>query len=242
MPNRINLAMWSGPRNLSTALMRSFANRKDVIYVMDEPFYASYLKETNKKHPLFKEIIQNHESNWKKVINQCLNQKGEGICFQKHMVHHILPTFKKNWMLKCVNFFLIREPKEVISSFLEKWPNANFEDFGFADQLNLFNYIYKRTAIAPIVIDASELQENPELCLKALCSSLNITWDSRMLEWEAGLKPYDGIWASHWYPSVKQSTRFHKKKLRKDFSNSVLNFSNQAEEIYAELLSYKIKL
>ena len=128
MPKRINLAMWSGPRNLSTALMRSFGNREDVIDVMDEPFYASYLKETDKKHPMFNEIISSQESNWKKVIGNCSQQEGKGICYQKHMVHHLLPSFDKDWLLQCLNCFLIREPKEVISSFLYKWPNATFED------------------------------------------------------------------------------------------------------------------
>ena len=131
MSARLNLAMWSGPRNLSTALMRSFGNRADVTVVMDEPFYASYLKATNKQHPLFQEVIKSQESNWKKVIEQCVSKEGTGICYQKHMVHHLLPSFDKQWLISCLNCFLIREPKEVISSFLTKWPEAEFEDFGF---------------------------------------------------------------------------------------------------------------
>jgi len=240
MPKRINLAMWSGPRNLSTALMRSFGNREDVINVMDEPFYASYLKETDKKHPMFNEVISSQESNWKKVINNCSQQEGKGICYQKHMVHHLLPSFDKDWLLQCLNCFLIREPKEVISSFLDKWPSAAFEDFGFIDQLNLFTYIKNETGFAPIVIDAADLQDNPEIYLPKLCSKLNISWDPRMLKWEPGLKSYDGIWASHWYPSVKTSTGFIKRVKKKEFSLSALNFAALAEDSYHELLSYKI--
>jgi len=240
MADRLNLAMWSGPRNLSTALMRSFGNREDIIEVIDEPFYAAYLKESKKKHPMYKEVLASQETNWKKVVENCIKKDGIGLCYQKHMVQHILPSFEKNWILKCVNCFLIREPKEVISSFLKKWPKADFEDFGFADQINLFHYIKNETRITPVVIDAADLRDSPETYLPRLCSKLNISWDPRMLQWDAGLKPYDGIWASHWYPSVKTSTSFVNKIQNEEFSNTVLNFAAMAEDSYHELLTYKI--
>ena len=240
MAERLNLAMWSGPRNLSTALMRSFANREDIIEVIDEPFYASYLKESNKKHPMYKEVLNSQESNWKIVAENCLKKDGTGICYQKHMVQHILPNFEKKWILKCVNCFLIREPKEVVSSFLKKWPEGDFEDFGFIDQINLFNYIKNETGMTPAVIDAADLRDSPETYLPRLCSKLDISWDPRMLQWDAGLKPYDGIWASHWYPSVNSSTGFKKNIQQKEFSDTVLNFAAMAEDSYHELLTYKI--
>ena len=240
MAERLNLAMWSGPRNLSTALMRSFGNREDVIEVIDEPFYASYLKESNKKHPMYKEVLESQESNWKMVVKNCLREDGMGICYQKHMVQHILPNFEKKWILKCINCFLIREPKEVISSFLKKWPEADFEDFGFLDQINLFHYIKNESGMPPVVIDAANLRDSPETYLPRLCSKLNISWDPKMLQWDAGLKPYDGIWASHWYPSVNSSTGFKKNIQQKEFSDTVLNFAAMAEDSYHELLTYKI--
>ena len=240
MAERLNLAMWSGPRNLSTALMRSFANREDIIEVIDEPFYASYLKESNKKHPMYKEVLDSQESNWKMVVKNCLREDGMGICYQKHMVQHILPNFKKKWILKCINCFLIREPKEVISSFLKKWPEADFEDFGFLDQINLFHYIKNESGMPPVVIDAADLRDSPETYLPRLCSKLNISWDPKMLQWDAGLKPYDGIWASHWYPSVNSSTGFKNNIQQKEFSDTVLNFAAMAEDSYHELLTYKI--
>ena len=240
MTERLNLAMWSGPRNLSTALMRSFGNREDVIEVIDEPFYASYLKESNKKHPMYKEVLESQESNWKMVVKNCLREDGMGICYQKHMVQHILPNFEKKWILKCINCFLIREPKEVISSFLKKWPEADFEDFGFLDQINLFHYIKNESGMPPVVIDAANLRDSPETYLPRLCSKLNISWDPKMLQWDAGLKPYDGIWASHWYPSVNSSTGFKKNIQQKEFSDTVLNFAAMAEDSYHELLTYKI--
>ena len=240
MTERLNLAMWSGPRNLSTALMRSFGNREDVIEVIDEPFYASYLKESNKKHPMYKEVLDSQESNWKMVVKNCLREDGMGICYQKHMVQHILPNFEKKWILKCINCFLIREPKEVISSFLKKWPEADFEDFGFLDQINLFHYIKNESGMPPVVIDAANLRDSPETYLPRLCSKLNISWDPKMLQWDAGLKPYDGIWASHWYPSVNSSTGFKKNIQQNEFSDTVLNFAAMAEDSYHELLTYKI--
>tara|TARA_B100001094_G_scaffold269812_1_gene274251 strand:+ start:366 stop:1088 length:723 start_codon:yes stop_codon:yes gene_type:complete len=240
MAERLNLAMWSGPRNLSTALMRSFGNREDVIEVIDEPFYASYLKESNKKHPMYKEVLESQESNWKMVVKNCLREDGMGICYQKHMVQHILPNFEKKWILKCINCFLIREPKEVISSFLKKWPEADFEDFGFLDQINLFHYIKNESGMPPVVIDAANLRDSPETYLPRLCSKLNISWDPKMLQWDAGLKPYDGIWASHWYPSVNSSTGFKKNIQQKEFSDTVLNFAAMAKDSYHELLTYKI--
>ena len=240
MAERLNLAMWSGPRNLSTALMRSFANREDIIEVIDEPFYASYLKESNKKHPMYKEVLESQESNWRMVVKNCLREDGMGICYQKHMVQHILPNFEKKWILKCINCFLIREPKEVISSFLKKWPEADFEDFGFLDQINLFHYIKNESGMTPVVIDAADLRDSPETYLPRLCSKLNISWDPKMLQWDAGLKPYDGIWASHWYPSVNSSTGFKKNIQQKEFSDTVLNFAAMAKDSYHELLTYKI--
>ena len=240
MANRINIAMWSGPRNLSTALMRSFGNRADIIDVFDEPFYASYLKSTNKKHPMFDEILISQESDWKKVITRCLQKQGDGICYQKHMVHHLLPSYDKKWILNCINCFLIRNPKEVISSFLEKWPEASFEDFGFIDQFNLFSFIKNEIGESPAVLDASDLRNHPEKYLKILCKKIKIPWDPRMLQWESGLRYYDGVWASHWNPSVQSSTGFTKKSSKRIFTNEVLNIAAQAEELYSELSRYKI--
>ncbi len=240
MSNRINIAMWSGPRNLSTALMRSFGNRKDILEVLDEPFYASYLKETKKKHPMFKEIIKSQELDWKKVIENCLREEGHGICYQKHMVQHMLPNFDREWMLNTINCFLIRKPEEVISSFLKKWPDAQFEDFGFNNQIDLFNFIKNKAGEAPIVIDAFDLANNPEKKLKKLCRKLKIDWDSNMLQWKSGLKPYDGVWATHWYPSVKSSTSFKKTTNKKNYPKTVLNFANQARKAYSDLVKYKI--
>ena len=236
----MNIFMWSGPRNLSTALLRSFENRNDT-NVWDEPFYAYYLNETKKNHPMAKEIINKFETDVKKII-ELVTQKNinKKIFFQKHMTHHILEYTPTDWVKNGHNCFLIRNPKEVISSFLEKWPEASFEDFGFTDQFNLFNFIKNEIGESPAVIDASDLRNYPEKYLKILCKKIKIPWDPRMLQWEPGLRAYDGVWASHWYPSVQSSTGFNKNSSKRIFTNEVLNIAAQAEELYSELSRYKI--
>lgn len=233
--------MWSGPRNLSTALMRSFGNRSDVNKVYDEPFYASYLKSTNKKHPMFDEVLNSQENNHDLVIKACTNKTGEGVCYQKHMVHHLLPSISKEWILSCKNCFLIRKPEDVISSFLDKWPVASFEDFGFKEQFDLFNYLKNNTGELPLVVDADDLRNNTKETLIKLCNGLNIEWDPLMLSWEPGLKEYDGVWAKHWYPSVMSSSSFKpKSKNTKIYSKDVIRFSSMANDYYEDLFKNKI--
>jgi len=239
--DRINIAMWSGPRNLSTALMRSFGNRKDVLEVFDEPFYAAYLKTTNKQHPMFQEVLDSQEQNYNLVVKNCISQEGTGICYQKHMVHHLLPSFDLDWVLLSKNCFLIRKPEDVISSFLNKWPIATFEDFGFKEQLNLYNFIKKKSEKEPIVVDANDLRKDPKKTLKKLCESLRIKWDSSMLSWTPGLKSYDGVWAKHWYPSVMSSDSFKPlSNTKKTYNQNIMNYAHMAQDYYEELYQYKI--
>lgn len=241
MSSRLNIAMWSGPRNLSTALMRSFGNRSDVTLVYDEPFYASYLKFTNKKHPMFDEVLESQENNYDLVVKACTKNNGKGICYQKHMVHHLLPTMNKEWILSCNNCFLIRKPEEVISSFLDKWPVATFEDFGFKEQFDLYNYLKNENGESPLIVDATDLRNNTKDTLKKLCNTLNIEWDPLMLSWEPGLKEYDGVWAKHWYPSVMSSRSFKpESKKNKVYSKDVINFAAKAYDYYEDLFKNKI--
>ena len=241
MSKRQNIAIWSGPRNLSTALMRSFGNRRDVTAVYDEPFYASYLITTNKKHPMFDEVIKSQENDYNQVVKACTKSAGNGICYQKHMVHHLHPNHSKKWILSCTNCFLIRKPEEVISSFLDKWPEATFEDFGFKEQFGLYNYLLDKGGEAPVVVDASDLRNNSETTLKKLCFALNIDWDPLMLCWTTGLKDYDGVWAKHWYPSVMLSSSFRPESGKmKVYSQNIIDFADIARDYYKELFKNKI--
>ena len=161
--------MWSGPRNLSTAMMYSFANRPD-FEVIDEPFYAAYLNKTGIVHPMRDEIIASQQIDPECVINDLLNKKYDGGFhrYQKHMTQHLLKDFDLTWMKKVINVFLIRHPARVIKSFGEKLNNATIEDIGFKQQLNLFNYVSK-IGQKPIVIDSFDIRKDPRSALECLC-------------------------------------------------------------------------
>ena len=174
----MNIYMWSGPRNLSTALMRSFENREDT-KVWDEPFYAYYLKETKKDHPLANEIINKYETNLDKIIDLVTAEK-DFIYFQKHMSHHIIKKIPINWITKGINCFLIRHPKEVLLSYIQKNDLIDSNDLGYPAQLRLFNYI-KTSNKKILVIDAKDLSEKPEIILKKICKKINIPFTEKML-------------------------------------------------------------
>ena len=169
--------MWSGPRNLSTALMRSFENRDDT-NVWDEPFYAYYLNKTKKDHPLAKEIINTYETNIEKLIIQITKKNNQKNIYQKHMTHHILPETPLNWIKEGINCFLIRDPKEVILSYIKKNELIDSNDIGFPMQMKIFN-IVKNFGNKLIVINARDLSEKPELVITNLCKILNIPFSKK---------------------------------------------------------------
>ena len=234
------LAMWSGPRNLSTAMMRSFANRPDVINVMDEPLYASYLFRSPKRHPMHDEILASQPTSYKEAINSCLIES-PGISFQKHMVQHVNFDESNDWMSSLKNFFLIRKPEFVVPSFCLKYPDADINDLGFYQQYDLFKYISDITNEEPPVVDATDIRNEPEKVLKLLCGELDIAWDSQMLKWQKGIHDYDGVWASHWYHSVHSSNCFiPEKNYSTDFDKNTSELIFQSTKFYDSLAQKKI--
>ena len=225
--------MWSGPRNLSTALMRSFENREDT-KVWDEPFYAYYLKETKKNHPLANEIINKYETNLEKIIDLVTAEK-DFIYFQKHMSHHIIKKIPINWITKGINCFLIRHPKEVLLSYIQKNDLIDSNDLGYPAQLRLFNYI-KTSNKKILVIDAKDLSEKPEIILKKICKKINIPFKEKMLNWPKGRRDSDGIWEKIWYKNVKSSTSFN-KILNKEYEipKKYNHIYNECLRIYDQL-------
>ena len=203
--------MWSGPRNLSTAMMVSFAQRQDCA-VVDEPFYAAYLQATGLKHPIYQEIIDDGETDDKLVAEFCAGTvpNGKTVFYQKHMTQHMIPRFGRNWMKDVVNVFLIRDPRRVIASYNIKRENPNITDIGVIEQYEIFEQVCDMMGEIPVVIDSADILENPKLMLTKLCDALGIEFDYRMLNWPEGARPYDGIWAKHWYGSVWDSTGFAK--------------------------------
>lgn len=234
----MNIYMWSGPRNLSTALMRSFENREDT-KVWDEPFYAYYLKETKKNHPLANEIINKYETNLDKIIDLVTAEK-DFIYFQKHMSHHIIKKIPINWITKGINCFLIRHPKEVLLSYIQKNDLIDSNDLGYPAQLRLFNYI-KTSNKKILVIDAKDLSEKPEIILKKICKKINIPFTEKMLNWPKGRRDSDGIWEKIWYKNVKSSTSFN-KILNKEYEipKKYNHIYNECLKIYDQLKIYNI--
>jgi hypothetical protein len=205
----VRIAMWSGPRNLSTALMRSFGNRPDCA-VIDEPFYAAFLLLTGLEHPMRKDILKTHETDWRKVAEDLVGAApaGKPIYYQKHMTHHMLPEIGRGWMRACRHAFLIRHPARVLASYAAKREAVEFSDIGFLEQAQLFDEAAAIAGEAPPVVDADALLADPPSVLKRLCASLKIPFSERMLNWPPGLRETDGVWAAHWYDAVSKSTGF----------------------------------
>lgn len=205
----MKIAMWSGPRNLSTAMMYAFAARGDAA-VWDEPFYAAYLAATGIDHPMAAEVIAAGEPDPARVAAACTGPipGGKPIWYQKHMTLHMIPAFDRGFMAGLTNVFLIRHPARVVASYAKKRESPTLDDIGFVQQAELFDQVADRLGHAPPVIDSADIRADPKASLTALCAALGIPFTDRMLSWPAGPKPYDGAWAPHWYNAVHASTGF----------------------------------
>lgn len=201
--------MWSGPRNISTAMMRSFGSRPDTA-VTDEPLYAHYLKVTGVRHPGRDEVLAAQSSDWRAVAAELTGPipGGRAIWYQKHMAHHLLPVIERGWLDALTHAFLIREPDAMVASLVKTYPEAGLEDTGLPQQCELFDRVADRAGRAPPVILASDVLENPGAMLMRLCDALGIAFLPAMLSWEPGRRATDGVWAPHWYANVEASTGF----------------------------------
>ena len=212
MTATIRIAMWSGPRNLSTATMRSFGARGDTICV-DEPFYAAYLSLTGLVHPMQDEIMASQPTDPQRVIEDLLAPSSDPdrpILYQKHMTHHMVRGIARDWMSEVTNAFLIRHPARVLASYAKKMETASLEAIGFPQQAELFDQVADQLGHAPVVVDSDDILKDPASTLPKLCKALGIPWTENMLSWPEGPKPEDGAWAPHWYESVNASTGFGK--------------------------------
>jgi hypothetical protein len=211
----LRLAMWSGPRNISTAMMRSWENRGDCA-VVDEPFYAHYLAHTGLDHPGREEVIAAGEPDWRKVAARLVGvvPQGKTIWYQKHMTHHLLPHIGRDWLRGLTHAFLIRDPREVLISYARSRPHVTAEDLGVLQQLDIFEYVSELCGRSPPVIDAAEFLKAPEMQLRALCAELGVAFTPRMLIWSPGPRASDGVWAPYWYEAVRRSTGFEPYRAR----------------------------
>ncbi len=206
----IRLAIWSGPRNLSTAMMRSFGARADCA-VSDEPFYANYLATSGVTHPMHDEIIAAHESDPDKVIAHLTGPApgGKPVWYQKHMPQHFyLPNVRRDWLGEMRHAFLIRAPERVVASFDAKRPAPTLEDIAVPQMDRLDAELTNLTGAPPVVFEAEDVRADPEGMLRALCAALDIAFDPAMLSWPKGRRETDGVWAKHWYAAVETSTGF----------------------------------
>jgi Sulfotransferase domain len=205
----VRIAMWSGPRNISTAMMRSFENRGDCA-VVDEPFYAHYLAQTRSDHPGRDEVIAAGDTDWRNVVAMLTGPaRGDApVFYQKHMTHHMLPSVGRDWFADVTHVFLIRDPREVLASYLKSRPHATAEDIGVPQESALYAEVTDRTGTPAPVIDADAFLKQPEAHLRALCHVLEIPFTPRMLQWPVGPRDTDGVWAPYWYEAVLKSTGF----------------------------------
>ena len=241
--NILRIAMWSGPRNISTTLMRSWESRSDT-FVTDEPFYAYYLSATGRNHPGKEEVIASQQTDWRLVADWLTDspQNGYSVWYQKHMAQHFLPEMEKEWTSGLMNCFLIREPREVLLSYTAKRENVSLPEIGYCQQLELFEYEKEKTGQVPPVLDSRDVLENPKRMLSLLCERVGVDFSERMLSWPAGRRETDGVWAKHWYDRVEKSTGYlpYKKKTV-DLPDELLPLCKEATEYYEVLKANRLK-
>jgi hypothetical protein len=242
MVQSIRIAMWSGPRNISTAMMRAWGNRPDA-FVIDEPFYAYYLNATGKQHPGAHEVIASGETDWRKVIAQLTGPipNARRIFFQKQMAHHLLPEVDREWLGAVTNCFLIRDPREVISSYIKKREDPALPDLGFIQQAEIFDFVRTRTKSIPPVIDAKDVLETPERMLRLLCEAIGVEFSESMLSWPPGMRETDGVWARHWYGEVAKTTSFQPYRPRHaEVPPRLQEIHDRCRACYERLCEYRL--
>lgn len=240
----LRIAMWSGPRNISTAMMRAWENRGDCA-VSDEPLYAAYLAMTGLDHPGRDAVIAAGETDWRRVVDALLGPAPNDapIWYQKHMSHHLLPAMTVDWVLGLRNVFLIRDPTEVVASYLRSRATVTPDDIGLPQQGRLFDLLRERLGETPPVIDAGDFLRAPEAHLRALCARLDIAFTPRMLAWPAGPRDSDGVWAPYWYDAVWKSTGFEPWRAREDrLAGEALAVADACRPVYERLRGFRIRV
>ena len=239
----VRIAMWSGPRNLSTAMMRSFGSRSDT-FVSDEPFYGCFLKESGADHPMREEVVAAMDCDWSSVMSSLRGSPPDGssVWYQKHMWHHMVGPIGYADFDGFAHAFLIREPERMIASYLRKREAARLEDFGLERQADFFEREADRLGHAPPVIDANDVLANPEGVLSSLCAALGIPWDRAMLAWAPGRRATDGPWAPHWYAAVEASCGFGPPETDEvRLPDEARRLAEQCRPYYERLAAHRIR-
>jgi hypothetical protein len=235
--------MWSGPRNISTAMMRSWESRADTA-VVDEPFYAAYLRSTGMVHPMQREVLASQSSDCSEVIKHELQNElavGQSIQYQKHMTQHMVTDLDHDWFSSLRHAFLIRSPEQVVASYGVKRESITTDDIGFAKQKELYDKVVALSGQKPPVIDAKDVLSNPAGVLQKLCDALDVVFDQNMLNWSAGPRESDGVWADHWYHNVEKSTGFAPYQVKQiELSKQQQRVADQSRPFYLEMYKERI--
>ena len=234
------LAMWSGPRNISTAMMYSFGNRTDC-EAWDEPFYGFSLSHKGNDHPMRNEIIASMETDWDKLVVKCTTPSPKPLLYQKHMTHHMLEGYDRSFISQLTNAFLIRDPARVLASYAQKWAEVDLHAIGFIEQAEIFDMVAQKLGHAPPVVDSDDILAKPKEVLSKLCTACGIEFDAAMLKWPKGPKHCDGVWAPHWYNAAWESEGFSaQSKNHVELPPQLQRIADQAHPYYDRLRSHTI--
>lgn len=237
--HRINL--WAGPRNISTALMYSFAQRPDTV-VYDEPLYAHYLSKTPAQayHPGADEVLANMENDGKKVVRMMQEEHRQPVAFFKQMTHHLV-ELDWSFMHNMQHIILTRDPRDMLPSYAKQVATPSMVDVGYAAHLQLINYL-ENIQKPFVVLDSKSVLQDPKAILSKLCLRLGIPFTASMLKWPAGARPEDGVWAHHWYASVHQSTGFAPYRPKTaPFPTQLMPLLKECLPIYEQLAAMAVK-
>jgi hypothetical protein len=243
MNSPLRVAMWSGPRNISTAMMRAWENREDCV-VSDEPLYAHYLAHTGLDHPGREDVIAHGETDWRKVVAALTGPvpDDQAVWYQKHMTHHLLAHIDYGWIAQLRNVLLIRDPREVVASYVKSRASVTAQDIGLPQQVALYEEL-SASGEAPPVIDSGDFLRAPEAHLRALCAWLGIEFTPCMLRWPPGPRASDGIWAPHWYAHVWESTGFEAPApCEIELSGAAAGVAEECRPHYERLHALRMKL
>ncbi|MCC5864199.1 MAG: hypothetical protein JJU31_03665 [Wenzhouxiangella sp.] len=239
----MKIAMWSGPRNISTAMMRAWENRRDCA-VVDEPLYAAWLADSGADHPGRDEVIAAGETDWRKVVARLTgpNPDGQPLWYQKHMCHHLIDGMSWDWIANLTNVFLVRRPDAVVASYVRARGTEQItpDDIGLPRQIELFDWLSQRQAPPP-VIDSDAFLGDPRGHLQALCRHLGIDYNDCMLHWPPGPRDSDGVWAPHWYASVQASTGFQPPRQQMiSLSGALAAVADACQPQYQALMAHRL--
>jgi len=237
----VRIAGWSGPRNISTAMMRAWESRPDCS-VVDEPFYACYLKETGADHPMREQILASQSTSREAVAKRLSAAAMTDLQYEKHMTHHMPRGIDLLWTKDIKHVFLIRSPERVIASYREKMPSVSPDDIGIIRQRELFDEITELTGQRPPVVDSADVLANPKAMMREICAALCVEWvDGCMTDWKQGARPSDGVWAAHWYGSVKASSGFSAASAAPvNLSTQDLALADAMRPHYEAMATYKL--